>query len=141
MSETHPSNCFADALRLARIERQRVRGVDLAESTRPRAARSVDHEGGRTGRPAFEDVGAPRFVADGDQFEVAEIVLDAEEGLGRPGPDPQPRRLARADRQALFGFDPGAPQPQLERAGPADVDRDRLGNVGLDDRRRRARPV
>ena len=50
---------------LGRIERPGHTGFDIAESTGARAGVAHDHDGGVLLAPAFADIGASRFLADG----------------------------------------------------------------------------
>ena len=106
-------------LRLARVEGQRVAGVDQAEPAGPGAAVAVDHEGGGAVRPALVDVGAAGLLAHRDQVEVAQAVLEAEVLLAHAGLDPQPLGLALAQRDPGAGVDARPAQAPVERCAPA----------------------
>ena len=72
------------------VERAWHAGGDVAEGTRPRAGVAHDHHGGVALRPAFADVGAGGFLADGRQavltHQSAGLVINRV--IGRLDADP-----------------------------------------------------
>ena len=56
---------------LARVQRRRHAGRDVAEGARPSTRLAHDHHGGVALRPALADVGAGRLLAHGREIEAA----------------------------------------------------------------------
>ena len=100
MLEAERPGGFGDVLRLQRVDRPRHAGLDVAEGAGPRAGIAQDHHRGVLLAPAFADVGAGRFLADG--VEVQPPHQRARLGKGLP-------RSARA-RAASRACGPGRGQ-------------------------------
>src|SRR5204863_2399232 len=95
--------------RLIGVERLGLAGGDLAEVAPPRARVAADQERRLAVLPAFEDVGAARFLAHGVQALAPHQVLQL--GVFRAGPHPglDPRRLALDGRLAVAGLQAAQP--------------------------------
>ena len=63
-------DCFGNVLRLFGIEKSGLAFTDRTETAMPRANVAAEHERGRAIGPAFEDVWATRFLADGVQVQT-----------------------------------------------------------------------
>ena len=99
VSETHARHRLRHVFGLERVERPRAARVDEAEPARARAPVAVDHECGGPVVPTLEDVGAARLLAHGDEVEAPHGPPDASELGSHVRLHPQPRGLARLDRQ------------------------------------------
>ena len=111
--QPHTGDGLGDTFRLARVKRERAPRVHEAETARSRAALTVDHERGGAVGPAFEDVRAPGFLADGHEGQLA-IVAEPDQLRSDPGLSTCPLRLAARERHPLSGIDPGIDQAPIE---------------------------
>jgi hypothetical protein len=78
MPKTHKRNGFRNASRLTEIEAGRPAGCDGAEPAGAGTRVPEDHERRRSRAPAFADVRATGFLADGVQRLTAHQMLQAE---------------------------------------------------------------
>src|SRR5664280_1757434 len=85
VGQVHPLHRLGHPLGLTCIEGKGTAGVDLAEPAGAGAPCAVDHERGRSDRPALVDVRTAGFFADGDEIEVTKAVLEAQIVVGHPG--------------------------------------------------------
>ncbi len=119
---------------LGGVGRERLRGVDGAETAGPGAALAEQHERGRALVPALVDVGAARFLAHRHQVELAGEALQ----LPVPGVGPHlglhPRRLALGQVHPVAHPGPVEPGAQPNRhptpAARARRLRNRVGGGG-----------
>ena len=93
MGEAKLRGRFGDANGLARIERSRPAGRNIAEGAGPRADFAQDHEGGVLLLPTFADVGTGRFLTDCGETAFAQE-------LARLPPSGGARRLHSYSRKA-----------------------------------------
>src|SRR5580693_8066611 len=71
MRETQFADGLREALRLMRIELIRLSGRHIAERASARTDRTQNHESRMLVLPAFANIGARRFLAYGDELELA----------------------------------------------------------------------
>jgi len=74
--QAHGFHGFTDSSGFIEIERRRAAGGDVAEAAASGADVAEDHEGGRSGMPAFAHVGAFGGLADGVEFLFVDQVQE-----------------------------------------------------------------
>ena len=129
VGEPHPGDRLGDAVRLARIERERAARVDQAEAASSRAALAVDHERRGAVGPALEDVRAAGLLADRDEVELAHRRAEPEVAPARSRASTRsPLGLAARDApRPRAGSTPAASsEPAVERP----LERDRYAGRG-----------
>ena len=90
-------DCFGDVTRFFRVQKSRLSFPDGAKAAMTCADIAAEHESGGAIGPAFEDVRAARFLADGVQVESFDQ-LQHTVLVGRIAqPDAKPLRLGLAD--------------------------------------------
>ena len=77
MLQAHGADAFGDAVGLAPVERAGTPGLDITEAAAARAGVAHHQESGGALAPAFAQVGALRFFADGVQSLAAHEVAHA----------------------------------------------------------------
>ena len=102
--QPHRRDRLRDPPGLARIQRLRLAGVDLAEVAPAGALIPADEEGGLAVFPALEDIRAAGLLADRVQAPAPDQGLQL--GVSRPGPQPglDPRRLTLDRDLAVAGL-------------------------------------
>jgi hypothetical protein len=81
MADSQSPDGFADVARLIRVERARLAFADRAEPAMARAYVAEDHKSRRAFSPAFKNIRATRFLADGVQAQVLYQVIHALEAF------------------------------------------------------------
>ncbi len=95
MTQPHLLDGSCSTIRLSEVHGTRLAGIHIAESARPCACLSKEHQGRGPGLPALEDVRATGFFADCVEFHPPHQLLQIPETVGGEiRPDPHPLGLA-----------------------------------------------
>src|SRR2546422_6565852 len=90
MAQPHLLHCFRDAFRLLPVKSNRATCFHCTEATTARADAPQDHERGSFISPAFSNIWAARFLADGVQsfatHQLLQIVVVFSPGRTHPEP-------------------------------------------------------